>query len=29
MKPFRIRELNSADIEALLAFEVRNCEWFE
>lgn len=29
MKPFRIRELNGADAEALLAFEVRNREWFE
>ena len=29
MKPFRIRELTSADTEALLAFEVRNREWFE
>ncbi|MCQ3034504.1 GNAT family N-acetyltransferase [Pseudomonas syringae] len=29
MKPFLIRELTSADTEALLAFEVRNREWFE
>lgn len=29
MKTFRIRELTSADTEALLAFEVRNREWFE
>lgn len=29
MKPFLIRELTPADTEALLAFEVRNREWFE
>ena len=29
MKPFRIRELTSADTQALLAFEARNREWFE
>lgn len=29
MKPFRIRDLTSADTEALLEFEVRNREWFE
>ncbi|MNP09896.1 Ribosomal-protein-serine acetyltransferase [compost metagenome] len=29
MKTFKIRELKSTDTEALLAFEVRNREWFE
>ncbi|WP_419710244.1 GNAT family N-acetyltransferase [Pseudomonas sp. NFX224] len=29
MKPFRVRELNSTDTEALLAFEIQNREWFE
>ncbi|MHC8305951.1 GNAT family N-acetyltransferase [Pseudomonas sp. PB3P13] len=29
MTPFKIRELTSADTEALLAFEIRNREWFE
>jgi ribosomal-protein-alanine N-acetyltransferase len=29
MKTFKIRELKSNDTEALLAFEVRNREWFE
>ncbi|WP_434706354.1 GNAT family N-acetyltransferase [Pseudomonas sp. Z1-12] len=29
MKPFRIRELESADAQALLAFEIHNREWFE
>lgn len=29
MKPFKIRELCAGDTQALLAFEVRNREWFE
>jgi ribosomal-protein-alanine N-acetyltransferase len=29
MKSFSVRELKSSDVEALLAFEVRNREWFE
>jgi ribosomal-protein-alanine N-acetyltransferase len=29
MKAFRIRELKSSDAQALLAFEIRNREWFE
>lgn len=29
MDAFRIRELNSTDIDALLAFETLNREWFE
>jgi len=29
MKTFRIRELQRTDTEALLAFEIRNREWFE
>jgi len=29
MKSFRVRELNSSDTEALLAFEIQNREWFE
>ncbi|MCP1455709.1 GNAT family N-acetyltransferase [Pseudomonas kilonensis] len=29
MTPFRIRELENTDAEALLVFEIRNREWFE
>lgn len=29
MAPFKIRELNSIDAQALLAFEARNRAWFE
>lgn len=29
VKPFRIRELEMTDAEALLAFEIHNREWFE
>ncbi len=29
MQPFNIRELTRTDTEALLAFEVRNRDWFE
>ena len=29
MTPFRIRELENTDVEALLAFEIHNREWFE
>ncbi|OAB54773.1 GNAT family N-acetyltransferase [Pseudomonas thivervalensis] len=29
MKPFRIRELEMTDVQALLAFEIHNREWFE
>lgn len=29
MNSFSVRELQSTDVEALLAFEVRNREWFE
>lgn len=29
VKPFRIRELESTDAQALLAFEIHNREWFE
>ncbi|SCW67335.1 MULTISPECIES: GNAT family N-acetyltransferase [unclassified Pseudomonas] len=29
MKPFRIRELQMTDVQALLAFEIHNREWFE
>lgn len=29
MKPIRIRELQMTDVQALLAFEIHNREWFE
>jgi len=29
MKTFNVRKLESTDVEALLAFEVRNRDWFE
>jgi len=29
VKPFRIRELEMTDVQALLAFEIHNREWFE
>ncbi|MCI8210032.1 acetyltransferase [Pseudomonas sp. S25] len=29
MKPFKIRHLNRSDTDSLLAFELRNREWFE
>lgn len=29
MTPFRMRELENTDVEALLAFEIHNREWFE
>ncbi|WP_122664821.1 GNAT family N-acetyltransferase [Pseudomonas viridiflava] len=29
MKPFKIRQLDRSDTDSLLAFEVRNREWFE
>nr|WP_218177240.1 GNAT family N-acetyltransferase [Pseudomonas gingeri] len=29
VKPFSVRKLESTDVEALLAFESRNREWFE